>query len=174
VEEGQHDRLHELGYLVGLSSSHFDIAQLLTCFSAFAFAVVKVSSNTSLLGTPTLNQLYTNALHIGLWNSIENDLIIVAACLPSTRPLFKACKIFTQIHVSMFTASKSRRIQSSSDSQHSLKANSEHEVNDMVMLEMNVARATKVTSEKDRNIQVRHDIELQSDRERSDVWNTRS
>lgn len=140
---------------------------------AFAFAVVKVSSNTSLLGDPTLNQLYTRALNIGLWNSIENDLIMVAACLPSTRPLLKACKVFAQTHMSLLTSFKPRRRISSSDSQHSLKGSNEREVIDESMLEMGTIKANiQAPKGRGRSIQVRHEILLPSKRKESDGSNT--
>jgi len=60
--------------------------------AAFAIGVIKVSGNSSLLGNPNLLEVYTHALHIGLWNSIENDLIICAACLPGVPPLFIAAR----------------------------------------------------------------------------------
>lgn len=121
---------------------------------AFAFAVIKVLANTSLIGNPTLNELYTKALHIGLWNSIENDFVMVAACLPSVRPLFKACGVFTRTH---FTASKPTRMNSSSDSQHSLKARSGHEALDEHALEM-------APRSMNQSIQVKYDISLQRER----------
>jgi len=61
-------------------------------FSAFAFGLVKVANKSTLLGAPDLNKLLTDALHIGLWNSIENDFVLMAAFLPSVRPLFRSRK----------------------------------------------------------------------------------
>jgi hypothetical protein len=87
-------------------------------FSAFAFATVKVVNNGSLLGNPTIVELFTKVIHIGLWNSLENDLIMVAACLPSTRPLFRRCNELAKTH---FTASRSTRMNSGSES-HNLFA----------------------------------------------------
>jgi hypothetical protein len=124
--------------------------------------VVKVSSNTSLLGTPTLNQLYTNALHIGLWNSIENDFIIIAACLPSVRPLLKACRVFTGAHLGQLTASKPTHAVSASDSQHSLKDGGVRDSDEENMLELGAAKHPPLR--KHRSIQVVHEFSMQSDR----------
>lgn len=52
--------------------------------------MVKVHWNSSLLGNPNLIDLYIDALHIGLWNSVENDFVLIAACLPSVPPVFVA------------------------------------------------------------------------------------
>lgn len=62
--------------------------------SSFALGVVKVVNSATLLGTPTLTDLYTDALHIGLWNSLENDFVMIAACLPSIMPFVAFCERF--------------------------------------------------------------------------------
>ncbi|OAK93510.1 hypothetical protein IQ06DRAFT_382835 [Phaeosphaeriaceae sp. SRC1lsM3a] len=131
---------------------------------AFAFAVVKVSSNTSLLGTPTLHQLYTNALHIGLWNSIENDFIIIAACLPSVRPLFKACKIFTGTQLSKSNNSKLMDSASTPSSQRSLQDRHSRHSGDEDMMELGLPKPPAAAVEKGRAIHVTHDITQQSHR----------
>jgi len=75
--------------------------------ASFALGVVKVANNGSLLGTPTLNQLYTDALHIGLWNSLENDFVMIAACLPLVPPLFVARKQSQSTALNTFHSLKS-------------------------------------------------------------------
>jgi hypothetical protein len=117
--------------------------------------VVKVSSNTTLLGRPTLNELYTKALHIGLWNSIENDFVMIAACLPSVRPLFKAFAVFTETRL---TTLESMRVNSSSESQHSLKANGAYELSESLEPEQNSSRPAN------RSIQVQYEFSLQRER----------
>ncbi|KAI9685245.1 MAG: hypothetical protein M1822_004618 [Bathelium mastoideum] len=67
---------------------------------SFALAVIKVYSNSTLLGNPSLTKVYKDALHIGLWNSIENDFILIAACMPSVPPFIIACRSFTQNYLS--------------------------------------------------------------------------
>ncbi|KAF2185360.1 hypothetical protein K469DRAFT_688145 [Zopfia rhizophila CBS 207.26] len=131
--------------------------------AAFAFAVVKVYSNTTLLGNPTLNELYTKALHIGLWNSIENDFVLIAACLPSVRPVFKACGVFSRTH---FTASKRTRMNSTSDSQHSLKASSGHEPLDEHVIELALNRQPPRSM--NQSIRVKYDVSLQRERTEPD------
>ncbi|CAF9922052.1 MAG: hypothetical protein GOMPHAMPRED_002477 [Gomphillus americanus] len=76
--------------------------------AAFAFAVTKVSNNATLLGNPNLVELYTHALHIGLWNSIEGDFVLIAACLPGARPWFKSNKRHTSANTSNLSSLKSR------------------------------------------------------------------
>jgi hypothetical protein len=129
-------------------------------FSAFAFAVVKVSANTSLLGEPTLNELFTKALHIGLWNSIENDFVLIAACLPSVRPLFAACGVFTRTHL---TASKPTRVTSSSESQYSLKGSEGREHHDDHASASQLTPSTKPSHPSHGSIQVRHEVSLQQE-----------
>ncbi|KAF2634159.1 hypothetical protein P280DRAFT_512095 [Massarina eburnea CBS 473.64] len=84
---------------------------------AFAFGTIKVHGNSTLLGDPKLNELLTKALHVALWNSIENDFVLIAACLPSVPPLFRAFGMFAKTHLG---TSKATRVTSSSESQHSL------------------------------------------------------
>jgi hypothetical protein len=87
---------------------------------------------------------------------------MIAACLPSVRPLLKACRVITQTHVSRFTASKPTRMISSSDSQHSLKTSRNRELHDETALEL---RTTEQPPQaKDQWIQVKHDIVLERDR----------
>ncbi|KAF2662349.1 hypothetical protein K491DRAFT_175281 [Lophiostoma macrostomum CBS 122681] len=107
--------------------------------AAFAVAVVKVTSITTLLGKPTLNQLYTGALHTALWNSIENDLIITAACLPSIRPLLRIFWSFTRTHL---TVSKATRVNSASDSQHSLTTRKNHATMDENTVELAMGKGS--------------------------------
>ncbi|KAI4095256.1 MAG: hypothetical protein LQ339_007315 [Xanthoria mediterranea] len=72
-------------------------------FASFAFAVVKIVANTALLGKPDVNALLYSGIDIGIWNSIENDFVLSAACLPSVPPFFRACKDFVQTHTSTFS-----------------------------------------------------------------------
>lgn len=90
--------------------------------------MVKLISNTALLGSPDVNALLcewllwiaTNlgphlrdtddGIYIGIWNSIENDFVLSAACLPSVPPFFRACKLFAKTHIMSF----SRRTHSTS------------------------------------------------------------
>ena len=120
-----------------------DTTQWLTVCSSFAFAVIKVSNNATLLGTPTLVELYTNALHIGFWNSIENDFVIAAASLPSIRPLFVACKRYTTTRSSF----------------NSLKPGSRQAPVEEHALE--IARHGQPPGQIDHSIHVKHDISLQ-------------
>ncbi|KAL8703544.1 MAG: hypothetical protein Q9201_003274 [Fulgogasparrea decipioides] len=71
-------------------------------FASFAFAIVKLVSNTALLGSPDINKVLYNGIQIGIWNSIENDFVLSAACLPSVPPFFRACKTFFETHTSPF------------------------------------------------------------------------
>ncbi|KAF2491169.1 hypothetical protein BU16DRAFT_595958 [Lophium mytilinum] len=131
--------------------------------AAFIFAVVKVSSNATLLGDPTLNQLYTRALHIGLWNSIENDFVLIAACLPSVRPLLKAWGVVTRAKVSQFAATKPSATDSSADSQRSLnRCSSIVGVDSEQALEL--AQKKQAPRPMSQAIHVRYDVELQRER----------
>ncbi|KAF2150321.1 hypothetical protein K461DRAFT_314378 [Myriangium duriaei CBS 260.36] len=61
-------------------------------FASFAFGVIKVYNNVGMLGDPSPPDTLSAALHIGLWNSIENDFVMIAACLPSIRPILGTFK----------------------------------------------------------------------------------
>lgn len=89
--------------------------------SSFAIAVIKLDSNTSLLGNPDVNTLLCewfsgdsgisneyscdidDGIHIGIWNSIENDFVLSAACLPYAPPFFRACKLFMHTYITSFS-----------------------------------------------------------------------
>ncbi|KAF2811305.1 uncharacterized protein BDZ99DRAFT_569388 [Mytilinidion resinicola] len=131
--------------------------------AAFAFAVVKVSSNATLLGKPTLNELYTRALHIGLWNSIENEFVLIAACLPSVRPLLKACGVFTRARVSHIAATKPSVPKSSAESQRSLNGSSSHVALDSEHA-LELARNKQPSRSMSQSIQVQYDFSLQRER----------
>ncbi|KAL9619122.1 MAG: hypothetical protein Q9160_006211 [Pyrenula sp. 1 TL-2023] len=62
----------------------------------FAIAVVKLKSNTLLLGDPDVNKLIYEGIRIGIWNSIENDFVLSAACLPAVPPFFRASKLLAK------------------------------------------------------------------------------
>jgi len=111
--------------------------------------VVKVSSNASLLGNPTLTEVYTHALHIGLWNSIENDLIIIAACLPAVPPLFVALKrtIKTRTLRSTFTSLKSTPTPKARVEEYALE----------------IARNGQPPGSTDREIHVKYDFTLEQE-----------
>lgn len=72
-------------------------------FASFAFAVVKLVSNTVLLGHPDVVQLLYSGIRIGIWNSIENDFVLSAACLPSVPPFFRACKLYVKTQITLFS-----------------------------------------------------------------------
>ncbi|KAF2009122.1 hypothetical protein BU24DRAFT_429047 [Aaosphaeria arxii CBS 175.79] len=131
-------------------------------FLAFAFATVKVVNNGSLLGNPTIVELFTKVIHIGLWNSLENDFIIIAACLPSTRPLFRRCNTIAKTHL---TASRPTRMNSDSESHNSfaLKKPEPLEITDPRWHEGKLEPTHTMNS-----IYVRHDVIV----ERPDPWGT--
>jgi hypothetical protein len=136
-----------IAYVYGVTSR-----QSLTMARAFAFATVKVSANATLLGEPTLNQLLNRALHIGLWNSIENDFVMIAACLPSVRPLLKASWGYASTHLS---TSKPTRVTSSSESQRSLNTKTKHGLVDDSSMEL--------ASKKDSSDATQNTIQMISD-----------
>ncbi|PCG90969.1 Hypothetical protein PENO1_096410 [Penicillium occitanis (nom. inval.)] len=57
--------------------------------ASFAFAIVKLISNTTLLGNPDALKLLYDGIYIGIWNSIENDFVLSAACLPAVPPVIR-------------------------------------------------------------------------------------
>ncbi|KAL4886385.1 hypothetical protein BJY04DRAFT_213156 [Aspergillus karnatakaensis] len=59
-------------------------------FASSAFAFVKVHANTELIGVSDSLLYLDKALRIALWNSIENDFVMIAACLPASSPVFRA------------------------------------------------------------------------------------
>ncbi len=119
-------------------------ARRLIVSSSFAFALVKVSNNATLLGNPNLTELYTNALHIGLWNSIENDFVLIAASLPSVPPVFVACTRFTGTKLSF----------------RSLKSRPHH----IPLEEHKIARNGQLPGSTDQVIHVNYDFSLQRER----------
>ena len=97
---------------------------------SFVFAIKKLSSNTKLFGNPDINTLLCeypsihhlnkhiltipdDAIDIGIWNSIENDFVLSAACLPHVPPFFRAFSKVVKTHVS---TSRSTYIKSHSGS----------------------------------------------------------
>ncbi|OJJ97233.1 hypothetical protein ASPACDRAFT_46087 [Aspergillus aculeatus ATCC 16872] len=55
------------------------------------FAFIKLYSNTTLLGVSDPIVQLDRVLQIALWNSIENDFVLIAACLPAAPPIIRAC-----------------------------------------------------------------------------------
>lgn len=76
---------------------------------------------------------------------------MIAACLPSVRPLFKAFGVFTRTHIA---SSKPMRMNSSSDSQSSLKNSSSPQQPDYSV-------ELKRGNQNHQAIQVQYDVELQ-------------
>ncbi|KAK7180425.1 hypothetical protein DPSP01_001799 [Paraphaeosphaeria sporulosa] len=120
---------------------------------AFAFAVVKVTSNTTLLGEPTVTEFAQKALHIALWNSIENDFVMLAACLPSVRPVLRQLGLFTRTHLS---TSRPTRMTSPSISERSLRRGDHGEPYDGRAVELGHHPRSM-----NKSIQIKHDVSLE-------------
>lgn len=61
------------------------------------------------------NSMEDHAIEIGIWNSIENDFVISAACLPAVPPFLRAFKKGLKTHIST-SRSRSSYIKSNSGS----------------------------------------------------------
>lgn len=80
-------------------------------YASFALAVVKLKANTTLLvESPDVNQILYHTIHICIWNGIENDFVLSAACLPSVPPTFRACKLFLNTHISSLSRRRTHRV----------------------------------------------------------------
>lgn len=54
---------------------------------SFACAVIKIYNNTKSVTAPSLDARLTYFAYVGLWSGLENDFVLMAASLPSVRPL---------------------------------------------------------------------------------------
>ncbi len=86
--------------------------------------MIKTVVNTLLLSNPDVEHLLrricptlfpqkltetaADGIHIAIWISIENDLVLSAACLPTVPPFFRACKAFVSTHVRTSSRSVNR------------------------------------------------------------------
>ncbi|RAH70082.1 uncharacterized protein BO66DRAFT_438443 [Aspergillus aculeatinus CBS 121060] len=55
------------------------------------FAFIKLYSNTTLFGVSDPIVELDRALRIALWNRVENEFVLTAACLPAAPPIIRAC-----------------------------------------------------------------------------------
>ncbi|KAL8949401.1 MAG: hypothetical protein Q9222_004484 [Ikaeria aurantiellina] len=83
-------------------------------FASFAIAVIKLISNTTLLGNPDVETVLYYGIQIGMWNSIENDFVLSAACLPSLPVFVQACNRSVRDNYYLGTKKTSHSFSSSS------------------------------------------------------------